>query len=294
MRRGRRGFSLLELLIVIGIVGMLAAIGTSYLTGAHESGLDALCRSRLRQLAVFAHDYVLMNDYYPWGSINPATHDANYCKKGMPAELWAYPREDPVLHGVKSWSEFSTFCWDFRKKASEREWESGEMFGGQKVSSILGCPKCVMSGDNWDGNPMTGYNYNVCFLGYVEGDRSVRKYPIARGKVKFPDKVVIFGDGGYSGGPNKFMRAPFQDKHYDNSQAALRKAGTQAFRHGKGKSRHCNMAFADGHVEAFYTPYKAGGKEGWVDELTHTAFISARNGIYGPHGWGGYDEQDDK
>ena len=293
MRRRSKGFSLLELLIVVGIIGLLAAIGSSYLVGARESGLDALCRTRLRQLAVFANDYVLMNGYYPWGSIDPASHDSNYCIKGMPSEIWTYPLEDPLLHGVKSWSEFSTFCWDFRKKASESVWESGEMFGGQKVSSILGCPKCVLSGDNWDGNPMTGYNYNVCFLGYVEGDRSVRKYPTARAKVKFPDKVVIFGDGGYAGGPNKFMRAPFQDKHYDNSQAALRKAGTQAFRHGTGKSRHCNMAFADGHVEAFYNPYKAGGKEGWVDEGSHTAFISAGNGIYGPNGWGEYDGKED-
>ena len=169
----------------------------------------------------------------------------------------------------------------------------GMMLKGMKAESVFGCPKCARERtDNWDGNHITGYNYNVCYLGYVENDSGKRNYPTSRDSVICPERVVVFGDGGYAGGPNKFMRAPFQDKQYDASSAGLRKAGTQAFRHGRGRARHCNMAFADGHVEEFHQPYKAGGKPGWVDEKTHTAFISSGNGIYGPRGFGVEDNDE--
>ena len=167
------------------------------------------------------------------------------------------------------------------------------MLNGMKAESVFGCPKCRMAtSDNWDGNHITGYNYNVCYLGYVENDAGKRNYPTVWSAVKHPSLVVVFGDGGYAGGPNKFMRAPFQDKQYDKSSSSLRMAGTQAFRHGRGRARHCNMAFADGHVEEFHQPYKAGGKPGWVDEKTHSAFISSGNGIYGPRGFGEVDNDE--
>ena len=166
------------------------------------------------------------------------------------------------------------------------------MFGGLDASSLFSCPKCGDRSDNWDGNHITGYNYNVCYLGYVENDAGKRYYPTAWGAIKNPSAVVVFGDGGYAGGPNKFMRAPFQDKQYDNSASGLRKAGTQAFRHGWGNWRHCNMAFLDGHVEEFHQPFRAGGKKGWVDEQTHSAFISSGNGIYGPRGFGIADDDE--
>ena len=37
---------------------------------------------------------------------------------------------------------------------------------------------------------------------------------------------------------------------------------------------------------------KSNGKEGWVHEKSHTAFISSGNGIYGPRGWN-MDTEDD-
>jgi prepilin-type processing-associated H-X9-DG protein len=220
--------------------------------------------------------------------IDPNTHEAAYWK--TPAFKRVYPREDPARHGVERWSDYSSFCWDFTRKAGETGWKCGEMFGGLDASSLFTCPKCAAKSDNWDGNHITGYNYNVCYLGYVENDAGKRYYPTAWGAIKNPAGVVVFGDGGYAGGPNKFMRAPMQDKQYDGSSASLRKAGTQAFRHGWGQWRHCNMAFLDGHVEEFHRPYMAGGKQGWVDKDTYSAFISSGNGIYGPRGFGVGDD----
>ena len=280
---GRRGFTLLELLVVVGIMLVLSAVLVPSIFDARESAQSAVCASRLKALAQYATTYAMNEGYYPWGGIDTTMHDINYCE-GFRKLKW--PRESQRPGGARSWTMFSSFCWDFYKKIGDNNWHQGVMFGDDQYFKILGCPKCSNCSDNWDGNPFTGYNYNVAYIGYVEGNAGSRRYPTRWDAIKYPDKVVLFGDGGYSGGVNKFMRAPMQDKKWDSSPAALRKAGTQAFRHGRGTSRHCNMSFADGHVEKFHTPYKSGGKKGWQDESTHTAFISSGNGIYGPRGWG--------
>ena len=288
----KRAFSLIELLVICGIITTLLVVMVPTLTGVREDAIDVACKSNLRQLAQIAWVYAQEVDHFPWGGINPMTHDKEYAKTyGENNEEMVYPWERPSLYDCSAWKEWDTFCWDFKKKKGEPNWECGIMFGPHVgCSRLLCCPKCANSSDNWDGNSLTGYNYNVAYLGYVEGDAGLRRYPLRANRIKHPDRVVMFGDGGYSGGVNKFMRATKQDKNYDGSSSSLRKAGTQAFRHGYGSKRHCNMAFVDGHVESFRNPYKSSGKPGWVDEKTHSAFISSGNGIYGPRGWG---EEDD-
>lgn len=288
----RRGFSLFELMLVLGLLGILWAAIMPAAFRAKETAISAQCKSNLHQLATICQTYAMYHRYFPWGMIEPSTHTESYWE--TPALQAYYPWENPALHGVKRWESYKTFCWDFRRTSADGAgWRCGEMFGDVKAESVLCCPKCRQEKtDNWDGNRMTGYNYNVCFLGFVENDKRKSLYPTPYDTVTHPSKVVVFGDGGYSGGPNKFMRAPFQDKTYDNSSASIRKAGTQAFRHGSGSRRHCNMAFLDGHVQEFHEPYMAGGKPGWVDEESHTAFISSGNGIYGPRGWGVDDEDE--
>ena len=284
----KRAFTLLEMLVVLGVVAVAAAAVLPVLNSVHERALSAECRANLRQLAVTCLNYTMVEGYFPWGMVAPGEHGEKYWK--TPDYRLVFPREDPARHGVARWDEYSSFCWDFTRRKGQLGWKSGEMLGGLEAESVFSCPKCRAKSDNWDGNHITGYNYNVCYLGYVENDAGKRFYPTAWSEIKNPSSVVVFGDGGYAGGPNKFMRAPFQDKQYDNSSASLRKAGTQAFRHGWGNWRHCNMAFLDGHVEAFYQPYKAGGKKGWVDQQTYSAFISSGNGIYGPRGFGIADD----
>lgn len=275
---GRRGFTVVELLVTGCVLLLLACALLPLVPLSRERAQSAACKNNLRQMAQACLRYAQNEGHFPWGMIDPTQHDANY---RVNAARPRYPRERPSLHGADSWSAFATFCWDFTRKQGGG-WQAGEMFGGDNPDGVFLCPKCKgAKSDNWDGNRMTGYNYNVCYLGYVEGDSSARDYPSRLADIENPSRVVAFGDGGYAGGPNKFMRAPMQDKFFDNSNASLRKAGTQAFRHGSGRNRHCNMAFLDGHVEEFTRPYRAGGAAGWVDEATHTAFIAPDNVIYG-------------
>ncbi len=283
-----RGFTVFELLVTTGVAGLLLVFLVPAASNAMGAARDAKCKANLRTLALLAHEYAMDKGRFPWGMIDPMSHDENYCKRyGANNEFMMYPEESPALVDAKSWMEFESYCWDFTKRKGELGHKPGRMFPPGMVT-VQGCPCCADS-DNWDGERITGYNYNVCYIGLCENDATIRKLPARWDSLKYPERVVIFGDGGYSGGANKFMRAPRQSSS-DKSSASLRKAGTQAFRHGNGRGRHCNMAFADGHVESFYTPYKTNGKDGWVDEKTHSAFISSGNGIYGPRAWGEPDD----
>ena len=278
----------MELMIALSIMCLLMAMVIPAVMNARESATDTLCKTRLRELALTATLYAMNSGHYPWGSVDPGAHDKNYfCAEELGKTV--YPSEQWEANNIATWEEYQSYCWDFRKKKGQVGWDAGVMFDNKGVDSVQGCPKCSRESDNWNGAHVTGYNYNVAYVGYVEGDAGSRKYPAKYGEFEYPSRVVAFGDGGYAGGVNKFMRAPKQYEG-DKSSASLRKAGTQAFRHGSGRYRHCNMAFLDGHVEGFYTPYKTNGKEGWVDEQTRTAFISSGNGIYGPRGWGEPDD----
>lgn len=56
-KRGRRGFSLVEILVVLAIVGTLVALVLPAVQQARESGRRTTCANNLRQTAVAIHGY---------------------------------------------------------------------------------------------------------------------------------------------------------------------------------------------------------------------------------------------
>lgn len=57
-RAGRLGFSLIELMVVVGILGLLAAMIFPAMNGAKEAGRRAACSSNLRQLQTAYFSYL--------------------------------------------------------------------------------------------------------------------------------------------------------------------------------------------------------------------------------------------
>ncbi len=63
-----RAFTLIEILVVVGIIGTLAALSFSMLSGSMAKTKDAACLSNQRQLGIGVQLYVADNQTYPAGS----------------------------------------------------------------------------------------------------------------------------------------------------------------------------------------------------------------------------------
>lgn len=240
----RRGFTLTELLVVVGIVALLASLIVTGVHRARTAGRQAACASNLRELARAALAYAdEHHGEFPWGM--------RYENGRMQ-------------------------CWDFGTGPGGRV-EPGAIWdscGGVGANRILQCPAYPAGAGGWQEDPYTGYNYNCSYIGKCEGDSGTRKRPARLADVRNPARTALFGDGQYAGGAaNKFMRAPVREKAHDGSGNSVREAGTQGFRHG-GRT---NVAFCDGHVEALSDPYRKGAP-GWVSP--GCAFLSPDNALY--------------
>ena len=238
----KSGFTLIELLVVIAIIGILAAMLMPALASSMATAKRIHCLSNLHQMCIAAHIYVGDNsDSYP------------------PAYRW----DDE--NGINY-----EYDWDLTtiKTATGTNVVPGLLWDGQGNEKVQQCPSYTKSG--WDTDPYTGYNYNTSYIGHGQYEDITE--PAKTSDVMHPMKTVIFGDGQYSGGADKYMRAPFPNP--GDASFIWRWAGTQGFRH----QNRSNAAFCDGHAESLSTCYTNDAQNDII--APGTGFLSSSNSMY--------------
>lgn len=239
----RGGFTLVELLVVIAIIAILAALLLPALSRSKAKAKSIQCVSQLRQMVFAAHIYV---------DDNAGSYPIAYYEEEKNGATWYHAWDLTTIDG------------------NPNEVVPGLLWQGQGAGKIQQCPS--YDGDaNWLTDPFTGYNYNTSFIGH--GQHESIPEPAKSAAVKRPSKTVLFGDGQYSAGANKFMRAPWPNP--GDEAFTARWTGTQGFRH----SKRSNAAFCDGHVEPLRERF-AENQSGPDNIADNTGFLSRDNSLY--------------
>jgi prepilin-type processing-associated H-X9-DG protein len=234
---------LIELLVVIAIIALLAGLLLPALNRSKETARSTKCLSNLRQMAIAAHIYV--ND-------NSGSYPIAYYLT--------------VQNGVAH-----SYNWDLTTIAgSPDRVVPGLLWQGQGTEKIQQCPS-FRGGANWLTDPYTGYNYNTSYIGHGQGENIPE--PAKAAAVRKSSATVLFGDGQYSEGANKFMRAPWPNPGDESFN--VRWAGTQGFRHRK----RSNAAFCDGHAESLRDRFTE-NQNGPGKIAAGTGFLSPDNSLY--------------
>jgi prepilin-type N-terminal cleavage/methylation domain-containing protein/prepilin-type processing-associated H-X9-DG protein len=240
----KRAFTLVELLVVIGIIVVLIGILLPMLSRARSTAVTTVCLNNLRQMGIVAQAYVNENHgRYPSAQYTSADFNTFYC-----------------------WDLTTTYAADGSAQVTPGLlWQTNDPLIVQQCPAFEGTA-------NWGVDPYTGYNYNTSYIGHGQGE-SVEA-PAKAVTITNPSQTALFGDGQWAGGADKFMRAPYPnigDASFDG-----RWAGTQGFRH----DRLTNVVFCDGHGESLGQIFTANA-DGAVNVAAGTGFLSADNQLYG-------------
>jgi prepilin-type processing-associated H-X9-DG protein/prepilin-type N-terminal cleavage/methylation domain-containing protein len=228
--RPRRGLTLVETIVAVAIAALLLGLLLPMLGRVRAQARSAECQGNLRQLAVAAGTYATIHrDRFP-----------------------------PAILYFATPGGLVTQCWDFTHRPGG-DVAAGALRGlTDRPEQVQQCPCCERP-STFGNDPATGYNYNTTFIGaegrwpvlddsgrWLDGWNNAR-LGVPTAAHRRPSTTALLGDGGWSGGANKFMRAPGNTVEHE---WGLVYAGAQAFRHLGG----ANIAWLDGHVSTVQAP----------------------------------------
>lgn len=262
----RRGLTLVEIVVTMGVIATLLALAVPGLASVQASSRAARCSSNLRQLGSASILYSANN------------------RDGMPAAILFRMTTDGM----------STVAWDTEQRA-DGSIRPGAIWSYTDAppsapEEIMQCPDFA-GPSTFGSDPFSGYNYNTTYIGaegrfpelgsdgrWKDGWNNARLGVPATAHHR-ADRCALFGDAGWKGGANKFMRAPSADVEQD---LGIVYAGGQAFRH-----RGCtHVVYLDGHVRACERCCEGShATEELLEQVMgtpHNGFLSDDDSMYDP------------
>jgi len=238
-----RAFTIIELLVVIGIIAILMGVLIGTFSGSSESARAAKCQANMHNLAMAVQAYGMATNYYPRASaIEKYKDNGRKETEIVPGWLSEESQSDPYIKGDKVRRDCleSGALWQYMK--------------GNRSSYV--CPSHQRyAKEKTLGDPLWSYAMSSYFdPGSSTGPRSGevrRKY----GSFRRADRYLLFAEVPCA--QVKVGGTEIQSEtRSGNALDPVLKEGSEVigFNHKDGKNVTGHVCFADGHVEKLRAP----------------------------------------
>jgi len=258
----KKGFTLVELLVVIGIIAVLISILLPSLARARDMANSVSCQSNLRQVYQAVLLYATENKgFLPYSEIPNGGIQASVTAAlgGDPAVGWSPVLRCPSALVGYTWNQNTLSHYTFHPRmfpSANQQDLYPEMYGGTRTAvkqRNLAVKDAASKMIAWDGSQVLDWNYNA--FPYAMALDSWRWFwghcfaePVVSWDAGRLDQPVIIGDGGTwqeniarnhdaeTSANNGFFKCNMRFRHMQNTDLS--------------KTAKCSIVFADGHVES--------------------------------------------
>ena len=281
----KKAFTLVELIIVIGIIGILAGVLLSTFGSSKESALSAHCLSNMKNLANAASSYALENGGLPT-ALSSETCKPDVSEGYTQAKLMYY--EHP---GWISW--YSKGLYDEKHKASASQKKSCKVVS--LYSDVLEDVQFALQNGSlykYTSGNMSTYlcpkhkskfasaHWSYFMNPRADGAGYGEKIAVADGRSVGSEHVLLFAEVPFTG-PGIWF--PSGASGNDETDAAIQYTKENiGCNHKSGKYWVAHVVFCDGHVEKLRAPGATGSSSAsnlkevteWLCEGYDVAFSS--------------------
>lgn len=290
----RNGFSLLELLVVIGIIGILSGVMLTTFSGASESAQAAKCMTNMRNLAVATYNAASANGVMPAAG-SYEYYNLRYIVERRGWISWLNTSRPNVYNGSKndgkntqshvqsSWTPYATYHQGSKTDIDKSRFALTNgviwQYAGRTAETYV-CPvhstlcrkKKLVPAWSYVMNSYFGYDYKK---GGTVSDQHRKLSRLVSKQKGIPlggDKVLLFAElpflalsdigqsGDLEGSSHEFdCTLQYDDKRWSGAEAI-------GFNHKSGKNYFAHVAYADGHVAKLLLPKNANA--GMIKDLT--------------------------